>query len=62
MGDSVIVAVIMIGMIVAGSLGVFIATKNGNSGFISAVKYKENTKDKETKKTKEDKEDKKDTE
>ena len=41
MGDSVIVAVIMIGMIIAGLLGALVATRKGNSGFISAVKYKE---------------------
>ena len=46
MGDSAIVAVIMIGMIVAGLLGAFIATKKGNSGFISAVKYKEKREEK----------------
>ena len=41
-GDSVIVAIIMIGMIVAGIIGVIIAVKKGNSGFASSVKYKEN--------------------
>ena len=40
MGDSVIVAVIMIGMIIAGLLGALVATRKGNSGFISAVKLK----------------------
>ena len=39
--DSIIVAIIMIGMIVAFVIGAVIATKKGNSGFISAVKYKE---------------------
>jgi len=46
MDDTLICAIIMIGMIVAGLVGVFVATKNGNSGFISAVKYKEKRKDK----------------
>ena len=40
-GDSIIVAIIMIGMIIAGIIGVIIAVKKGNSGFISSVKYKE---------------------
>ena len=44
MDDTVICAIIMIGMIVAGLIGVFVATKKGNSGFISAVKYKEERK------------------
>lgn len=47
--DSVIVAVIMIGMLVAGAIGCIIAIRKRNSGFISSVKYKENAKEKERK-------------
>ena len=39
--DNIIVAVIMIGMIVAFVIGAIIASKKGNSGFISAVRYDE---------------------
>ena len=50
-GDSVIVAIIMIGMIVAGIIGVIIAVKKGNSGFISSVKYKENNEEDDNEKS-----------
>lgn len=37
--DSIIVAVIMIGMIIAFVAGAVVATKSGNQGFARAVKY-----------------------
>jgi len=39
--DNIIVAVIMIGMIIAFVVGAIIAHKKGNSGFASAAKYDE---------------------
>ena len=41
MNDTIICAIIMIGMIVVGLIGVIYSVKHGNSGFISAVRYKE---------------------
>ncbi len=46
--DSIIVAVIMIGMIIAGIAGCIYATKKGNSGFISSVKYQEKRTDEDS--------------
>ena len=39
--DNIIVAVIMIGMIVAFIIGAIIAHKKGNAGFAASVKYDE---------------------